>query len=48
MYLQEMGWGHGLDWYGSAWGEVAGSCGCGNERSVFIKSREFADYLKTC
>ena len=39
MYLQEVGRGYGLDWSSSAWGEVAGSCGCGNEHSVFNNTR---------
>jgi len=33
MYLQEVGWGHGLDCCGSTQGQVAGSCECGNESS---------------
>jgi hypothetical protein len=30
MDLQEVGWGHELDWAGSGYGQVAGSCECGN------------------
>ena len=26
-----MGWGHGLDRSGLGWGQVVGSCVCGNE-----------------
>ena len=29
--------GHGLDWYGSGWGEAVGFCERGNERSGWIK-----------
>jgi hypothetical protein len=35
-----VGWKHGLDWSGSVWGEVARSCECSNEYSVFIQSRK--------
>jgi len=28
---QEVGWELGLDWSGSEYGQVAGSCECGNE-----------------
>ena len=31
--LQEVGWGHGLDFCGSGQGQVAGICECGNEPS---------------
>jgi len=31
MDLQEVGWGNGLDWSGSWWGQVASSCEYGNE-----------------
>jgi hypothetical protein len=31
MYIQEMGWGHPLDWSDSGYRQVAGSCECGNE-----------------
>jgi hypothetical protein len=33
MDLGEIGWG-GLDWYGSGWGPVEGSCEHGSEPSV--------------
>ena len=38
MDLQEVGWGH----Y-SGYGQVAGSCGCGNEHSGSIKCGKFLD-----
>jgi hypothetical protein len=38
-----MGGGHGLDRYGSGWGQVAGICECGNEASSSIKREEFLD-----
>jgi hypothetical protein len=41
MYLREVGWGQGLDRFGSGWGQVAGSCECGNEPSGSIKCGEF-------
>jgi len=42
MDLQEVGWrGHGLDWSGSGYGQVAGSGKCRNEPLGFIKCREF-------
>ena len=43
--LQVMGWGvgHGMDWSGSRWGQVTGSCECGNELSGSIKCGEFHD-----
>jgi len=28
--IQEVGWGHGLDCSGYGWGQVAGSCECGD------------------
>jgi len=37
MNLKDVGWGHGLNWSGSWWGQVAGCCGCGNEPSNSIK-----------
>jgi hypothetical protein len=33
-----MGCGHGLDWFGSGQGKVAGCCECGNELSGSMKS----------
>ena len=30
-------WGRGLDRAGSGWGEVAGTCECGNEPPGYIK-----------
>jgi hypothetical protein len=38
-------WGHGLDRAGSGWGQVAGTCKCSNENSVFIKCGEFVVQL---
>ena len=32
-------WGYGLDRAGSGWGQVAGTCECGNEPSVTHKMR---------
>jgi hypothetical protein len=43
MDLQEVGWGHGLDWAGSGQEQVAGSCECGNEPPGPIKCGEFLD-----
>jgi hypothetical protein len=37
MDLHKVKWGYGLDWSGSAQAKVAGSCECGNERSVSVK-----------
>jgi hypothetical protein len=37
-----MGW-HGLDWCGLEYGQMAGSCECGNETSGSIKYGEFLD-----
>jgi hypothetical protein len=34
---------HGLDRSGSAQGQVAGSCECGNESSDYIKCETFPD-----
>jgi len=39
-------WGHGLDGSGSGYGQVAGTCECGNEPSGSIKCGEFIDKLK--
>jgi len=36
-------WGCGLDQSGLGWGQVAGTCECGNEPSGFIKCGEFLD-----
>ena len=38
----------GLDRAGLGWGQVAGTCECGNESSSYIKCGEFLDWLKTC
>ena len=35
--------GHGLDWSGSEYGQVAGCCECGNEPLGSIKCGEFHD-----
>jgi len=44
MDLQEVGCGgHGLDRAASGWGQVAGTCECGNEPSGSIKWGEFLD-----
>jgi hypothetical protein len=43
MDLQEMGWGHGVDWAGSGEGQVVGSCECSNEPSGSIKCGRFLD-----
>jgi hypothetical protein len=37
--------GYGLDWAGSGWRQVAGTCECGNELSGSIKHGEFLDWL---
>jgi hypothetical protein len=42
-----MGGGHGLHLSGSGYGQVAGTCKCGNEPSSSIKCGEFLDYLRT-
>ena len=39
--------GHGMDWSGSGYGQVAGSCKRGNEHSGSIKCGEFLDLLRT-
>jgi len=36
-------WGHGLDRAGLGKGQVAGTCGCGNEHLCSIKFLEFFD-----
>ena len=43
MDLQEVVWGHGLDWSGSGYGQVTGTCECGDEPSVSIKCGDFLD-----
>jgi len=44
MDLQEVRmWGYGLDRSGSGYGQVAGTCDCGNEPSGSIKCGEFLD-----
>jgi hypothetical protein len=37
MDVEEVGWGHKLDWCGSGCGQVAGCCECCNELSWFPK-----------
>jgi hypothetical protein len=39
-------WGYGLDWAGSGYIQVAGTCECGNEPSGSIKRGEFLDWLQ--
>jgi len=36
-------WGYGMDRVGSRYGQVAGTCECGNEPSGSIKCGEFLD-----
>jgi hypothetical protein len=43
MDVQEVGWGHGLGSFGLGYGQVAGSCECGNEPSVSIKCGKVLD-----
>jgi len=45
MDLQEVGCGggHGLDRSGSGWGQMGGTCECGNEPLGSIKCGEFLD-----
>ena len=44
MDLHEVGcWGHGLDRSHSGYGQVEGTCECGNEPSGSIKCGEFLD-----
>jgi hypothetical protein len=45
--LQEMGWGHGLNYSGSGKGQVAGCCEGGNKPPNSTIYGEFLDYLKT-
>ena len=50
MDLQEVGsgkWGYGLDRVGSGYGQVEGTCECGNEPSGSKKCGEFLDYLNS-
>jgi len=35
--------GYGMNRAGSGWGQVAGTCVCGNEPSGFIKCGKFLD-----
>jgi hypothetical protein len=35
--------GYGLDWAGSGYSQVAGTCECGNESSGSIKCEELID-----
>jgi len=37
MILQDVGWKDGLDFCGSKYAEMLGSCECGNEALVFRK-----------
>jgi len=39
--------GYELDRAGSGYGEVAGTCECGNEPSGSMKCGEFLDWLRT-
>jgi hypothetical protein len=41
MDLRQMGWGHGLDRFGSGQGKVADCCECGYELFGSIKCGEF-------
>jgi len=38
---------YGLDQAGSGYGQVVGTCECGNEPSGSVQCREFPNYLKT-
>jgi hypothetical protein len=40
--------GHGLDWSGSGYGQLAGTCDCGNGPSGSIKCGKFLDKHLTC
>ena len=44
--FKKWGGGHGLDLSGSGYGQVAGSCECGNEPLGSIKRGEFLDQLR--
>jgi hypothetical protein len=39
-------WEYGLDRAGLGYGQIAGTCKCGNGHSVSIKCGEFLDKLK--
>ena len=43
MDLQEVIWGHGLDWSGSEWARVTGCCEGGDEPLVSVKCGAFLD-----
>ena len=43
MDLQEVGWGHGMDLYGSGQGQMASTCEFGNNISRSIKFGEYRD-----
>jgi hypothetical protein len=43
MYIQEAEWRHRLDFYGSGYGQVVGSCESGDKPSGSMKCREFID-----
>ena len=48
MDLQEVECGgYGLDRAGSGYGQVVGTCECGDEPSGSIKCGEFLDWLRT-
>jgi len=48
MDLQEVGYGgYGLDRTGTGYGQVTGTCECGNEPSGSLKCGEFLDQMKT-
>jgi len=47
MDLQEVELGGKLDLSGSGYGQVAGTCKCGNELPVSRKYGEFLDQMKT-
>jgi hypothetical protein len=48
MDLQEVCWGHGLDWSDSGLGEVASFCECGNEPSCAVKCGALIDHHRAC
>jgi hypothetical protein len=48
MHTQQVGWRHRLNFYGSEYGHMAGSCECGDEPSDSMKCKEFIDYMRTC
>jgi hypothetical protein len=43
MNIREVGWGDGLNLFGSGQRQVTSSCKCGNETAGSIKCREFLD-----